>query len=146
MFLRLFLFLSPPRTHALTHSLTLTHTIQSVPSSLPPVPLTVLGVLCFARAPLLPPRPRWRSARGGGREWEGTEGWGEEGGGGRIARRVTPTHHEPGTGPRVTAARGIALETATAALCRADVTSECRLKRERGSTQLEVSLCVNQWG
>lgn len=95
MFLRLFLFLSPPRTPARAHSLTQSHTPFRASPPPPAVPLTVLGVLCFARSSLLPPRPAPGddTTRGGGRvggkeRWR----WG-------VAWRVTPTHHEPGTGP-----------------------------------------------
>lgn len=59
-----------------THS----HTTHS-DSLLPLVPLSVLGVSCFARSPLREARPHWRERVGGGLTW-----------------RVTPTHHEPEPG------------------------------------------------
>lgn len=74
------------------------------------------------------------------------EGGAEGGGGGGGGASVASHAHSPRARDwaRVTAARGIALETATAALCRGDVTSECRLEREIGAARLAVSICVNQ--
>lgn len=131
MFKRLFLFLSPPLS---THSLS--HTPFSAVSPPPRASHRPRGVVFRSLSSALAPPPV-TTARGGS---DGRRGGGRRGGASVASHAHSPRARD---WARVTAARGIALETATAALCRGDVTSECRLERESGAARLAVSICVN---
>lgn len=84
-------------THALTHSLSHTPFRAFPPPPTPPC-LSPSSGCCVSLALLCSAPPPVTRARGAEGEWEGKEGLGGGGGEG-AAWRVTPTHHEPGTGP-----------------------------------------------
>lgn len=92
MFKRLFLFLSPPLS---THSLS--HTPFSAVS--PPPPCLSPSSGCCVSLALLCSRPAPGDDSAGRERWKEGRSEEERGGRGGLAWRVTPTHHEPGTGP-----------------------------------------------